>query len=108
MKRSWTPPVDLPFQPRWRPLVLDGTKTTTIRSKRYGSPNDEFLVDGTRFRLTHVDAMPLARARDLAWRDEGMTSPAQFEATWIENHPKRGFVPTDQVWVHRFRRHDAD
>lgn len=96
--------MDLPFQPRWRPLVLDGTKTTTVRTKRYGAAGDAFEVEGVRFLLVAVAAMPLARARDEVWRDEGMASPEEFERAWAENHPTRGFRPSDQVWVHRFRR----
>lgn len=98
------PAVRLPFQPRWRPLVLDGTKTTTVRTKRYGAPGDAFELDGVPFVLVAVDAMPLARARDLVWREEGMASPEEFEDVWAENHPARGFRGSDAVWVHRFRR----
>lgn len=96
--------MDLPFQPRWRPLVLEGAKTTTVRTRRHGAPGDAFEVDGVRFVLVAVEAMPLARARDLVWREEGMASPDEFERVWAENHPSRGFRAGDQVWVHRFRR----
>lgn len=54
--------------------------------------------------MVAVDAMPLGRARDAVWREEGMASPDEFERAWIENHPTRGFRPADTVWVHRFRR----
>jgi hypothetical protein len=94
----------LPFQPRWRSLVLEGTKTTTVRTKRYGSGGDEFELEGILFRLTRVDPLPLADARDRFWREEGMGSPEEFERTWIENHPTRGFRASDQVWVHGFER----
>ena len=94
----------LPFQPRWRPLVLSGAKTTTVRTRRYGAAGDGFEVEGARFRLVEVVPMALAAARDRWWREEGMESPAQFEAVWAENHPARGFRPADQVWVHRFER----
>lgn len=99
--------VVLPFQPRWRPAVLAGTKTTTVRTKRFGAPGDAFEVDGARFVLAAVEAMPLAAARDRVWREEGMASPEEFESVWVENHPSRGWRPADTVWVHRFTRGDA-
>lgn len=96
--------VALPFQPQWRALVLAGTKTTTVRTKRYGAPGDTFELDGASFALTAVDAVPLREARDRTWRDEGMRSPEEFERVWAQNHPTRGFRGDDQVWVHRFAR----
>jgi hypothetical protein len=96
--------ITLPFQPRWRAAVLDGSKTTTVRTRRFGASGDEFEVDGARFLLVSVEAMPLAKARDLVWREEGMPSPEAFEAAWRENHPTRGWRGADSVWVHRFRR----
>lgn len=96
--------MDLPFQTAWRPLVLSGAKTTTVRTRRYGAPGETFEVEGARFVLDSVEAMPLAKARDLVWREEGMASPADFERAWTENHPTRGFRGADTVWVHRFRR----
>jgi hypothetical protein len=94
----------LPFQPRWRTLVLAGAKTTTVRTRRYGAVGDAFEVDGVAFRLVEVRAMPLRVARDDGWRDEGMASPEEFERAWAENHPRRGFRGDDQVWLHRFAR----
>lgn len=96
--------VRLPFQPQWHAAVLAGSKTTTVRTKRYGAPGDEFDVEGIRFRLVAVEERPLARARDEVWREEGMASPEEFERVWAENHPTRGFRPSDAVWVHRFAR----
>jgi len=96
--------VHLPFQPSWRAKVLDGSKTTTVRTKRYGAEGDDFEVDGVPFRLTQVEPMALRAARDLVWREEGVASPEEFERVWAENHPTRGFRPDDQVWVHAFVR----
>lgn len=96
--------IALPFQPRWRAPVIAGTKTTTVRTKRHGSPGDEFDVEGIGFELVAVESMSLADARERVWREEGMSSPQEFERVWTENHPTRGFRPSDTVWVHRFRR----
>lgn len=83
-------------------MVLAGTKTTTVRTKRYGSVGDEFELEGRTFRIVAVEMMPLAEARDRVWREEGMASAAEFERVWSENHPQRGFRGDDAVWVHRF------
>jgi len=95
--------IELPFQPRWRGAVLDGSKTTTVRTRRYGAPGDTFAVEGVAFVLTGVESMPLAQARERVWREEGMASPEEFERVWAENHPTRGYRAGDSVWVHRFR-----
>ena len=94
----------LAFQERWRPLVLSGAKTTTVRTKRLASPGDAFTIDDARFVVLAVEAMPLAKARDLCWASEGMASPEEFERAWEGTHPTRGFRPGDSVWVHRFAR----
>lgn len=96
--------ITLPFQARWRPAVLSGEKTTTVRTKRVGSVGDTFEVEGVELTLVAVEMLPLARARDAVWRDEGMASPEEFERVWAENHPQRGFRGEDAVWVHRFER----
>lgn len=101
------PRVDLPFQAAWRAAVLAGSKTTTVRTTRFGAVGDTFLVDGMAFRLVAVDPMPLARARD-GWREEGFDSADAFERAWVENHPTRGFRAGDTVWVHRFGRVSED
>lgn len=96
--------VRLPFQPAWRGKVLDGSKTTTVRTKRYGGAGDDFEVEGVAFRLERAEAMALHEARDRFWREEGMISPEEFERVWTENHPTRGLRGDDQVWVHVFSR----
>lgn len=98
--------VRLPFLPEWRAAVLAGTKTTTVRARRFGEAGDEFEVEGARFRLARVEAMPLARARDAHWASEGFASAAEFEAHWAKLHPTRGFRGADAVWVHAFARSD--
>lgn len=84
-------------------MVLSGAKTTTVRTKRYGSVGDEFELDGRAFILTATEMMPLEKARDTVWKEEGMASPEEFERVWSENHPQRGFRGEDAVWVHHLR-----
>ncbi len=94
--------VRLPFQAQWVPRILDGSKTTTCRTKRFGGAGDTFDVDDVVFRLTEVTQMPLTRARDTLFEQEGFASPEAFQSEWEKNHPTRGFDPGTQVWVHRF------
>lgn len=96
--------VSLPFQPRWRPAVLDGSKCSTVRSKRHGSAGDDFVVEGVTFRLLRVEHMALDEARRRHWRDEGMASEKEFVETWVANHPTRGYRGEEGVWVHLFER----
>ena len=96
--------VHLPFQPDWRAAVVSGAKTSTVRTRRFGSAGDAFELEGARFTLLAVDAMVLDAARDTLWREEGMASPQEFERVWIQNHPTRGYRGADQVWAHRFAK----
>lgn len=98
------PLVRFSFLPEWRAAVLSGAKTTTVRSKRLGEAGDEFELEEVRFVIERIEAMPLSRARDAAWRTEGFASAAEFEAHWGKLHPERGFRGGDSVWVHAFRR----
>lgn len=100
--------VALPFRPEWREAVLRGTKTTTVRTRRYGEPGDEFRVDGRRFALEDVRQVPLERARDECHATEGFATREAFEAHWALAHPTRGYRPRDAVWVHRFRALDPE
>lgn len=95
--------VEIPFLPVWEPAMLDGTKTHTCRSKRYGAPGDRFQTFGATFELVTVRKVRLDLVRDSYWREEGCRSPEHFVEVWAGLHPGRGFVPTDQRWLHEFK-----
>jgi hypothetical protein len=96
--------ITMPFLPRWKSLMLDGTKTQTCRSKAYGQPGDIFRKFGAVFELISVTERSLRDVAAIYYRQEGCHSPHEFVGVWNELHPRRRFIDTDIKWLHEFRR----
>lgn len=92
----------LPFKPIFSGLILDGVKTKTARTKKYGEPGDLLNTGFCRVRLVAVDRVRVGDVADHHWRAEGVTSPDDFRRIWESIHPGRGFRPDDLVWLHTF------
>lgn len=98
---------ELPFLAEFEEAIRSGRKTATSRPRRYGQAGD---IVKTRFgyvRIRSCTRMSLAEIRDRHWREEGCSSPEQFEAVWRRLHPRSGFVPWHRVWFHRFELLEA-
>lgn len=95
--------IKIPFLPEWKDLLLTGRKTHTCRSRRYGTPGDQFEAFGEVFELVSVKKKTLEDVRDNYWHQEGCNSPAEFVEVWDRIHPTRGFVGSDVRWLHEFR-----
>lgn len=97
--------VKIPFKERFREAMLDGTKTWTSRTKRYGKKDDVFPAFGCDF-LIEKDPfeMMLEEIASFHYKEEGCSSRDEFIAVWRKIHPRKGFVPDQIVWVHQFRR----
>ena len=95
--------IHIPFLDVWRAPMLGGTKTHTCRSKKYGEPGDRFRQFGALFELVSVEKLSLEIVRDGYWQEEGCRSPEHFVEVWESLHPGRGFVPSDQRWLHGFK-----
>lgn len=94
--------VHIPFQQRWREPMLQGQKTATSRTKRYGYKGDFFEQWGRFFIITQVRKLPLATiARDY-YQQEGCSDPEAFVKVWEEIHPKAGWRPNQAVYYHEF------
>lgn len=100
--------IQIPFLPVWKTLMLNGVKTHTCRSKRYGAPGDRFRKFGATFELVFVEKASLQLVRDCYWQQEGCRSPEHFMQVWEEIHPGRGFVSSDKRWLHEFRKVEDD
>lgn len=93
----------LPFLARMEQAAARGDKTTTARTQRYGRPGDRVITrNGLLLRFTEVEKVRLDVVRDHYWRDEGCSSPEDFEQVWCGIHPLKGYVPDQMVWLHRF------
>jgi hypothetical protein len=97
-------PKTLPFRSFFVYKIIEGKKTCTARTRRYGAVGDVLDTVGGPIQLTEVVRKPLATVRDDYWRQEGLASPEDFERTWAALHPRRGFDPEQLVWLHRFVR----
>ncbi len=96
----------VPFN-SWSKERLDmGSKVATSRNKRYGDMGDYFEVDfGNRsriYKITHVVEVPLSVVKQFFWREEGCNSSKEFVEVWEDIHPRKGFVPDQEVWLHLF------
>lgn len=94
----------LPFLERFRDPILSGLKTVTTRSKAYGKAGDVLDTPFGRVRLVKVERRALAYVRDALWREEGVSSPVEFERIWNEIHTGRGFREDDVRYVHHFQK----
>lgn len=79
-------------------------KRCTSRNKRYGEPGDTFKKWGAEFELTDVKHFTLHLVADMYYESEGFDRPSEFIKCWEKLHPKKGYEPNKQVWVHFFRK----
>ncbi len=96
--------ITIPFQSHWLHKMLVGLKTCTSRTKKYGNTGDTFEQFGTTFRILSVDRYILKHVADILYMEEGCDKPEEFRKIWMKLHPGKGFVPTQTVWVHFFRK----
>jgi len=96
--------IRLPFLPRWKQPMLDGTKTHTCRSEAYGQPGDRFRAFGAVFELLAVWQTTLEDVATNYYQQEGCASPEEYIAVWNQIHRRRGYIPTDVRWLHEFTR----
>lgn len=96
--------VEIKFRPRFEKPMLNGAKTMTARTNQMGEPGDTFEIFGATFEITHVMRMELRYIASDCFEQEGVNSVQEFMGVWNDIHQKRGFVPTDIVWAHCFRR----
>ena len=92
----------LPFRPEFEAAIRSGTKTATSRTRRYGEPGDILDTPFGPVRLLRVFKASLSAVSEGLYREEGFTSPAEFMEAWTRIHPRKGFVPWQEVWVHEF------
>jgi uncharacterized protein YqfB (UPF0267 family) len=95
--------VKIPFLPKFKEPMLNGTKTITSRRKRYGNVGDFFDAFGAIFQLTEVFTLALG---DIAsfWEEEGCQSLDDFVETWKQIHPNARYRLSDRFYVHKFKK----
>jgi len=102
--------IAIPFQEDFKPAMLNGRKTTTTRTKRYGYPGDWFPAFGKNFVLTQVYPTFLDIVVDRFYFEEGFDSVNEFIDCWDSLHPRVKFADNQRrlIYLHRFILKEAD
>ena len=95
--------VAIKFKPYFKEPMLAGVKVCTARTKRMGEPSDTFEAFGSQFHLMSVTKEDLTFVADL-WSQEGCASREHFIEVWNSIHPGVGYRPTQEVFLHRFKK----
>lgn len=88
------------MDPGWIPLIESGAKTSTIRARRRCDPGDTFDLDGRRYEVSSVDAMPLREAAERCFLTEGLSVPEDVYRVLASYYPD--LTEESTVWVHTF------
>ena len=91
-----------PFKAEWEKAMKNGSKSVTSRTRRYGHPGEHFTAFGCIFKIWAVDKIKLGAVAKYFCSEEGCNRPSEFKEAWIKLHPKAGFKPEQQVYMHRF------
>ena len=93
----------IPFLPEFKTKMLNGEKTATSRTKKYGNGGDLFCAFGHTFQLTKVDKVYLQDVASTFYTQEGFKSQQDFCNCWIKLHPRKGFQFDQEVYLHQFK-----
>lgn len=92
--------VKIPFNQEFRELILSGLKTCTSRNKRYGGEGDTFRIFGGKFEIYFIEKKRLDAVALYHYKQEGFDTSQDFVRFWRKLHPRKGFIPNQEVWVH--------
>lgn len=96
--------VRIPFRLFFKEALITDKKYTTSRKRQLGEAGDWFYAFDHLFEIVNVCEMPLDKVAEKLWDAEGCDSEKHFINIWKDIYPRRGFVGTDTVWVHEFKR----
>ena len=95
--------VHIPFKSRFHEVMLDGTKTWTSRTRKYGHKGDTFDAFGATFEIVKVERRTL---KDVGYhfKEEGFSCWKDFYDCWVQIHRRKGWQLEQRVYVHVFKR----
>lgn len=95
--------IKIPFNADFERLILEGKKTATSRTKRYGEVGDCFEAFGKEFFITDIQKLCLGIIATFHYEEEGFETPKEFAKCWAELHPRKGFDPYQYVYFISFK-----
>lgn len=96
--------VKIPFLPEFKDQLLNGEKTATTRTRKYGDSEDVFTIFGAKFRIIKTIKLPLSAIAYAFHKEEGFETKEGFIDIWNRIHPRRGYRPDDVRFIHFFMR----
>ncbi len=96
--------VKIPFQTDMRLAVRNGTKTATSRPYKMADVGDCFQIGEIYYQITNVTKMTLGEICLDHYNEEGCKSTQHFIEVWNRIHYNKGFIPTQIVFFHEFRK----
>ena len=104
--------IEIPFSAEMARTVLENRKFCTSRNKKYGQVGDTFEVEDQGpwipafggFEIVAIVKRPLWFVACCYHLAEGFDNQGGFVKMWEKLHPKKGWEPEKEVWVHWFIR----
>jgi len=96
--------VNIPFWEMFREPMLRGDKIMTTRSRKFGNKGDIFDKFGATFEITLVKKLPVGLVANEFYDAEGFDTKEDFIKIWEKIHPKVGYQPERDYFVHLFKR----
>lgn len=94
----------LPMRPHNRTQCLNGQKTATSRTRKFGNVGDFFQLGDSYFELTNVTTAKLKDVAEKCFKAEGFTTSEAFIREWQSIHPYKGYRPEQLVYYHEFKK----
>ena len=88
--------------------ALEGRKTEQRRDGLYAYPGERFTLQGVVFEVVDIRRERLGEMTDADARREGYENLEAYKQAILSIHPGMRWNPEGLVWVHVFRRVDAD
>jgi hypothetical protein len=91
------------FDPRDRPKIANGEKTSVIRSRKLGDPGDILAFQDSYLRIISVEHLPYIEALN-HWASEGYCSRAEMRHRFKQRFHGAEPVADRGFYIHHFER----
>ncbi len=94
--------------PKLVEAALSGKKTQQRRDGVYAYPDENFELEGIKFIVTSLERQKLGDMTDKDANAEGYPSLDMYKGLILKMHAGMTWNTDDLVWVHSFKRVDAE